>query len=660
MRLATARVTEFQSIQDSNVFEVGDVTCLVGKNEAGKTALLKALYRLKPVIKADGHFDATDDYPRRSLIDYEADVASQRRSPARVVQATYMLEKSDIAAVEERFGPHCLVDQSPCVTLCKGYANKTTFQDLNVDGRATLNHIISTANLPSSLTTALLEKTTVPAMVEMLTTTEQTAAVQRLTPTLQKIAENTISYLVYNSALHDRIPEFLYFDEYYQMKGQDNLEALKARRTNKTLETSDYPLLGLIELAGLNLDQLTDVGRTETLIAKLEAAENQLTQKVLTYWSQNRHLRMKFDLRQAQPEDPEGMQNGMNIWGRVENTTHMVSTPLRTRSRGFVWFFSFLAWYSQFRGQDKNIILLLDEPGLSLHAKAQEDLLRYFEKELIPHHQILYTTHSPFMVDPTRFDRVRIVQDLSVEQNSEDLPEEQEGTKVMTEVLDATSDSLFPLQHALGYEIYQTLFVGPNSLVVEGVSDLLYIQTMSALLQSTGKAGLSADWTITPVGGSDKVATFVAIIGAQTHLNVAVLLDYQKKDRQSIEKLYKTKLLNQRNVLTYADFVARKEADIEDMFHPEFYLQLVNGAFSSSVKISNLPKGSPRILHRLERYLKKNPLPENAGFNHYRPARYLTDHLDILGPDLSGEVLDRFQQAFDRLNALLPASSMKT
>ena len=188
----------------------------------------------------------------------------------------------------------------------------------------------------------------------------------------------------------------------------------------------------------------------------------------------------------------------------------------------------------------------LDEPGLSLHAKAQGDLLRYFEKELKPYHQLIYTTHSPFMVDPAHFDRVRIVQDLSIESDSDDLPEEQQGTKVLTEVLDATPDSLFPLQGALGYEIHQTLFVGPSCLVVEGVSDLLYIQTISALLQKKGGVGLSADWTITPVGGSDKVPTFVALIGAQKHLNVAVLIDYQKKDQQNIENLYKKSYLRRK------------------------------------------------------------------------------------------------------------------
>ena len=194
------------------------------------------------------------------------------------------------------------------------------------------------------------------------------------------------------------------------------------------------------------------------------------------------------------------MQSGLNIWGLVEDTEHGVSTRLGTRSRGFIWFFSFLAWYSKLRLEKEKLILLLDEPGLSLHGKAQGDLLRYFEKELKPHHQLIYSTHSVFMVDPMNFGRVRIVQDLSIEEHKDELPPGSQGTKVITEVLDATQDSLFPLQGALGYEIYQTLFIGLNSLVVEGVSDLLYIQVMSAVLQELDRDGLSGDWTITQSG----------------------------------------------------------------------------------------------------------------------------------------------------------------
>ena len=364
---------------------------------------------------------------------------------------------------------------------------------------------------------------------------------------------------------------------------------------------------------------------------------------------------MNFDVRSGLSGDPEGMQQGTNIWGEVFDSKHLVSTGLGTRSKGFVWFFSFLAWYSAVKKKDEPLVLLLDEPGLSLHGKAQEDLLRYFEAEIVtnPKHQLLYATHSPFMVDPQHFERVRIVQDKGIDTDDK-LPREEDGTKVFTDVLEAGPDSLFPLQAALGYEIYQTLFIGPNSLVVEGVSDLLYIQTVSGVLQAKGRIGLDSRWTITPVGGSDKVPTFVALLGPQK-LNIATLIDYQKGDQQMVENLYKKNLLKKSHVLTFADFTGKTEADIEDMFDESFYIQLVNEEFSSSLaaklKPGTLTSRVPRILVRLEEYFSTNPLGGGAKFNHYRPARFFAEKVSTLS--IPAATLDRFETAFKAANALL-------
>jgi hypothetical protein len=248
---------------------------------------------------------------------------------------------------------------------------------------------------------------------------------------------------------------------------------------------------------------------------------------------------------------------------------------------------------------------------------------------------------------------VRIVQDKSIDTNDE-LPREEDGTKVITDILDAGEDSLFPLQGALGYEIYQTLFIGPNCLVVEGASDLLYIQVVSSVLQTKARTGLDSRWTITPVGGADKVPTFAALIGAQKNLNVATLIDFQKSNQQMVENLYKKKLLEKTHVLTFADFTATKEADIEDMFGDDFYLDLVNAEFESQIRVDDVKVGPPRLLARLEARFATNPLPNGAVFNHYRPARWLLENVARLPiPDAT---LDRFEAAFKRLNVLLSAA----
>ncbi|QNI34971.1 ATP-binding protein [Alloacidobacterium dinghuense] len=483
---------------------------------------------------------------------------------------------------------------------------------------------------------------------------QETAAAKTLREHLASVNNTGITKYIYDKYLVGSVPKFLYFDEYYQMEGQLNIEQLKQRQASNTLYDSDRPMIGLIDLARLNLDQLISTNRTEALLNKLEGTSNHLTKQVLKYWSQNRHLSVRFDVRPAKPNDPPGMQQGTNLWGLVYDSVHSATTRLGTRSKGFVWFFSFLAWFSQQRKTGGKIILLLDEPGLALHGTAQGDLLRYIEKELKPHHQVVYTTHSPFMVDSKHFDRVRVVEDKSTE--IEDIHEEEiPGTKVYTDVLEVSEGSLFPLQGALGDTLSQTLFVGPNILIVEGVSDLLFLQTVSPLLESLGREGLSLAWTITPVGGSDKVPTFAALLGSQQDLNVATLIDIQQKDKQSIDNLYKKKLLQQKNVLTFADFIGKKEADIEDMFEADFYLKLVNAEYKATLQkpitLSDLPKRE-RVLASLDSYLQTSPL-KDAAFNHYRPSRYFAEHIGTLATKLSPETLDRFEAAFKRLNALL-------
>src|SRR5581483_4572707 len=184
-------------------------------------------------------------------------------------------------------------------------------------------------------------------------------------------------------------------------------------------------------------------------------------------------------------------------------------------------------------------------------------------------------------------------------------------------------------QGALGYDITQTLFVGSNSLIVEGVSDMFYIDAMTAILERGNREGLNTKWTMSPVGGASKVPSFVALFRSQKGLRIATLIDIQKKDQQAVENLYKQKLLKKQQVLTFAEFTKNNEADIEDMFDVPFYLEIVNAEYARELKKpvveSDLPP-HPRIVARLEKYFEANPLKAGARFNHYRPARYFAEN----------------------------------
>ena len=695
MKLKCAQVREFRSIWDSDPFEVDRVACFVGKNESGKTALLHALHRLNPIDddRPNG-FDVTDDYPRSHVEEYEQALEGGQREPAVVVEATFALEAPELHAVAAEYGSGVIKESS--IRVWKGYPREPATKnepsvEVPIVESVLVSHLVQNCELPA--TVKIADHTTLSSLADQLealkaendqaiaAADEQVAApkneaekavaiehAERL-----RVADGQVAALyervnallahedigshIWSTLLRPYLPKFLYFDEYYQMTGQDNIEALKQRQQAKQLKPSDYPLLGLIARARLNLDKLLNPNRTQTLKNKLQGASNYLTKQIMKYWSQNTHLQMQFDVRQGLPGDPEGMQTGTNIWGEVFDAVRQASTSLGTRSAGFVWFFSFLAWYAAEKNRDMSLVLLLDEPGLSLHGKAQADLLRYFESEIVtnPRHQLLYTTHSPFMVDAQHFDRVRIVQDRGID-TDKSLPRDEDGTKVFTDVLEAGPDSLFPLQGALGYEIHQSLFIGPNSLIVEGASDFLYLQTLSGVLDSQNRVGLDGRWTITPVGGADRVPAFAALIGAQKELNVATLIDFQKSHRQMIENLYKRKLLRQSHVLTFADFTGQDEADIEDMFDENFYLALVNEEYSENlaqrVTSNDLTSATSRIVRRLGDYFAKRPLTGGVKFNHYRPARRLVE--EATRNSIPATTLDRFERAFEMVNALLP------
>ncbi len=695
MKLRKVHVREFKSVWDSNVFETDKVTCLVGKNEAGKTAILQALYRLNPLIESDGDFNVTYDYPRSHVEDYQEEIENGgRQEHAIVIQATLELEPPELEAIFREYGENIL--ERPEVTLSKGYARNdkgdcALYVDLPIRESAIVRNFIEKFAIPIRLKEKLEHSSTLEMLSELLVdfaaeqaqafadaqaeanNLEDDAAKAKALEQCKMLAESEQSKAlrarltellehkwlgghIWQTLLERYFPKFLYFDEYYRLRGHDNVGALKQRQLERKLKPSDYPLLGLIQLARLDLDRLLAPDSTQDLKNKLEGASNHLSSKILPYWSQNKHLKMSFDVREGRQGDPAGMQSGPNIWGEVRDSKHQVSTALGTRSAGFVWFFSFLAWYSAEKKKNEPLVILLDEPGLSLHGRGQEDLLRYFEAEIVdsPKHQLIYTTHSPFMVDPRHFERVRIVQDRGIDSDVP-LPRAEDGTKVFTNVLEAGPDSLFPLQGALGYEIHQTLFIGPNCLVVEGVSDLLYIQTISGVLESKGRAGLDRRWTITPVGGSDKVPTFVALIGSQKNLRIATLIDFQKGDRQKIENLYKSKLLKKSHLLPFTEFTKTAEADMEDMFDKDFYVEIVRLAYttelSAKLEASDLTSRAPRILVRLDEYFSRNPLRREVQFNHYRPARFLADKVSTLTvPDAT---LNRFEMAFKAANALL-------
>ena len=283
------------------------------------------------------------------------------------------------------------------------------------------------------------------------------------------------------------LPSFMYVSSYDRMDGAIQMEAtqqwIRTEEIDYDNRRGSRLFVDFLEYAGVTIEDIANVSTYETFNAMLQAASTNITDQILEYWSQNPDLDVEVRIDKALPGDPPPFNHGTIARARIKNNLHRVDTPFSERSAGFVWFFSFLVKFAQVKNAGGPVVLLLDEPGLSLHGKAQGDLLRFIDEKLAPFHQVIYSTHSPFMVPADKLQRVRIVEDKIDKAKTR---RKSYGTKVSQDVLEVEADTLFPLQGALGYEATQALFVGDHTLLVEGPSDILYLQAFSSALEARG------------------------------------------------------------------------------------------------------------------------------------------------------------------------------
>src|SRR6266849_6668583 len=279
----------------------------------------------------------------------------------------------------------------------------------------------------------------------------------------------------------------------------------------KDLNESEATARALLKLGGTEDEYMLNPDY-ERRKRELENVANVLTDDVNKYWTQNPQLRVQPDITQKTVQRQDGVHSVLDEMKiRIWDNRHSLSLPFTEHSAGFQWFFSFLAAFSEYEHRDPPVVILLDEPAVGLHAKAQADFLRFIEERLTKRSQVVYTTHSPFMVQPGHLERVRIVEDRGKD----------EGSVVSSDVLSRDPDTLFPLQGALGYDLVQHLFVAEHNLVVEGTSDYAYLKIVSDFLASKARTHLDPKWSIVPVGGADLIPTFVALLGG--HLKITVL-----------------------------------------------------------------------------------------------------------------------------------------
>jgi predicted ATP-dependent endonuclease of OLD family len=584
MELKKFRISNYRSINDSGEILVKKNTALVGRNESGKTNLLLALYSLNPADKE--LFDLSDvkDFPRdRPLSEFSEDL--------NVVESFWELNDLEADELKEMlFLSKSIIE----IKISRPY--KAVYNIELID----LNR--SNIKLPTSVDND----------------TEDVDSEKQIDELIEK-AEDWIL---------EQMPTFIFLDDYPTIKGHVNIDQFIQRKKQSSLTSDDLYFQKLTKVAGLDPEEL------QSLLAQSHEKRQQLvnragavvTKKIHELWK-DRTLKIRFNLDAGHFDTL--ISDPSNVYD--------VEVNLDERSRGFKWFFSF---YITFAADTKggiadNSILLLDEPGLFLHAVAQRDLLNHFKSDF--KNQILYTTHSPFMVPTEDLSQVRTV---NISQET--------GTNVTNDPK-GDSKTLFPLQSALGYEISQTLFIGEYNLVVEGITDYWYISSISDYLKEQNKSHIQDDLVIMPCGGARKIPYMVALLTSQS-LKVIVLLDSEQTAKLTGDEIVKNKIINDDSVIYITDAInTKQESDIEDLIDEKTFDSLVKEAYSKELNGVNLVINNklPRLIQRYELAFKNAKIP----FNKTRIARLFIDKMSNKPNQvISNSTSDNFESLFKLIN----------
>lgn len=421
IKLENVVVHSYKCIGAGQSFKAGTgITALIGRNEAGKTSVLEALAKANYFNRQEKRFIYNDiyDYPRQKKREME-----KAKGIPPVVTLTYRVDSKLADKIE------CEMLLPPKNSL---FSRTTDYKgvsrvlengfEYSVDGflsayaekkDAAIGKFI---RLLSGVRTRE-EFNRFLNRIEQEADGEEMDALKRLEPYFQNKHgwENPLNEYVYRVYLLPNIPKFLYYDEYFMLPSRVSIDRLAG---NTELTDSERTAKALLMLADFDVDKMFQSREFERYKSELEIIQAEFTADFLKYWTSNKELLIEFELIQEEKkEKPDGTKKGFFSWMkggkpkkeyetfleiRVRDKKNMVSLPLGNRSRGFNGFFSFWVWFKAIQKERAcPFVLLLDEPGTNLHAGVQKDLMNLM-KDISEQDQIIFTTHSPYMLEEVK------------------------------------------------------------------------------------------------------------------------------------------------------------------------------------------------------------------------------------------------------------------
>lgn len=654
MKIIKFRVKCFRSVEDSGWIEIGNVSALIGTNESGKTNLLIPLWKLKPA--KNGEIKPTADYPRKRF----NEIRVMGKKPV-FITAQFELAPNEVKKVVEltgatpedaRFveisrdfdGKYYVYFVSPGHTagvavesvkelLAQAESDLKNFtiepseseiRDAAVSLMSTIRQNLSGSELNSEALKTLASR--IEAIkpkraakgLAVVRLKQLIAKMDALYRSLQR--PNPNQYAEAKSYIFEALPSFVYYSNYGNLDSEIYLphviENLQRTDLGAKEEAKTRTLKVLFEFVKLKPQEILELGRdfqrqhgrpNDEQVAQvaekkkerdilLQSASTELTAKFRNWWKQGEY-RFRF---QADGDH-------FRIW--VSDDKRPEDIELEGRSTGLQWFLSFyLIFLVESQDSHQGSILLLDEPGLSLHPLAQRDLSKFFEN-LSQTNQILYTTHSPFMVDPDQLDRVKAV--YIAADGSTSVSSDLRASEKMA----AQSRSIYPVYAALGLSVSDTLLQGCQTVIVEGASDQLTLCTIKTYLIGHKLISPQRELVFIPAGGVRGITTVVGIVSSPNDSFPYVLLDNDAAGRDLARKLWSGLYAGDKQKVVLFSRDGMNDTELEDLWPTSFLAEVANKFvhgpdedFSDQVQ-PNLP-----FCNQVETFSKKHGITLEEGW----------------------------------------------
>ena len=673
MRLRKFRVRAYRCIHDSGEITVGDLAAFVGRNESGKTTILQAL----TLLNKDEQISELD------LCD---EMSEELKEEMRLAEGEFELNIAERNLLKEKFPTLPDIKKIKLYRTNQKSQVQYEFEDIEIS-EVKDEGLNSWQNFSKQIISFL---DTIPNHLRIQIDTQffdgpgpknqesfdrgmaefsnqfHVIAIQepKVIEEWEKIYENPenqfsnlLSGESQKTALQNFIaselhPRFVYFSDYKKIYGNINLNEYLREEKGERKDTIEYieefdkaeTVRNLFYLAELNMKELDDVKESPSKCIKLlNAASNRLTRKLNPAWKGDP---IHVDLR----------YNPGNIMSVVISDVHKDGTITNTgllnrRAEGFKWTFSFIVNFAAEtqRAELKEAILLLDEPARNLHPTQQmgiSDLL----KNLAGSNQVLYATHSPFMIFDYTPGNLLVVE----------LDKRKHLSRIFYDYWNADDKTLTPILYGLSRGQVESIVdreIGTNSrpiIIVETMSDTMYLNAFDKFLQDPN---ISMN-PLNIIAAFSKNSVLPLAIFYRNHgYKTFVLLDNTEESKQISTQLVSNDFSSVQTI--FFEREGKKLESIEDYIVLEDYLHAVNQTYEIKLRhegYTNLTvqdvtsKNEAGILSNLRKIWQEHNEDDWGDFDNEEITRYICEKITF---EETGFLSDKTKDQFRSLYRLI-------